>query len=143
MAESCTGGLIAASITNVSGASVVFHASLVTYSNTAKMRLLGVPEEHLLAHGAVSGEVAEAMTQGVLLHTDVDIALSVTGIAGPGGGSEEKPVGTVWFGCQLSGDLPVSICKHFEGDRASVREQSVEFALVMLHGMVEGFEGSK
>jgi PncC family amidohydrolase len=97
-AESCTGGLIGAEITSVSGSSDYYTHGYVTYSNEAKMEALGVPEEGIRAHGAVSEAVARAMAEGARVRSGADIGISVTGIAGPGGGTEQKPVGTVWFG---------------------------------------------
>ena len=100
-AESCTGGLIAAALTHIAGSSAIVECGFVTYSNAAKTRLLGVSAELIAQHGAVSEPVAAAMAQGALIHSDATIAISVTGIAGPGGGSVEKPVGLVWFGRAL------------------------------------------
>ncbi len=98
-AESCTGGLVAAAITDVAGSSAVLDRGFVTYSNAAKTEMLGVTTQLLLAHGAVSAEVAHAMAEGALQHSHADISVSITGIAGPGGGSELKPVGLVHFAC--------------------------------------------
>ena len=132
LAESCTGGMVAASITDIPGSSKVLEASLVTYSNSAKMKLLKVPAELLDNFGAVSSEVAKAMVQGVFAAVNVDIAVSVTGIAGPDGGSAAKPVGTIWFGCgQKDGEI-ITDCMHFVGDRTEIRRQSVLHALKML-----------
>jgi len=120
-AESCTGGLIAACLTEISGSSDVVERGFVTYSNEAKSELLGVPAEAIRAHGAVSAEVAQAMAEGALAHSRAQVAVSVTGVAGPGGGSEEKPVGLVHFGLAVSGK-PAQ-CHHeiFEGDRGAIR----------------------
>ncbi len=128
-AESCTGGLIAKQLTDVAGSSAWFERGLVSYSNLAKMELLGVPEELLAAHGAVSGETAAAMARGILRACPVDWGLAVTGIAGPGGGSEDKPVGTVWIAWIHRGHGPDAHCFHFDGNRESVREQSAQAAL--------------
>lgn len=130
-AESCTGGLIAAAITGVPGASSVFTHGFVTYANTAKTQMLGVPEQLLITHGAVSEPVARAMAQGAQARAATDYALSTTGIAGPDGGTTEKPVGTVWFG--LAGPTGTTTYhKLFQGDRESVRLQAVSFALALL-----------
>ncbi|MEM7244909.1 MAG: nicotinamide-nucleotide amidohydrolase family protein [Acidobacteriota bacterium] len=130
--ESCTGGGIAAAITSVPGSSEIFKRGLVTYSNDAKQQLLGVPAELLAEHGAVSRPVAEAMAVGGRLATESDFCLSVTGIAGPGGGSEEKPVGLVHFGLSLPDGTVVHREKVFEGDRGQVRARSVAHALDLL-----------
>jgi nicotinamide-nucleotide amidase len=130
-AESCTGGLIAAAITEIPGSSAVFGTGFVTYSNAAKMALLGVPAALIEAHGAVCEAVARRMAEGALRAAGADIAVSVTGIAGPDGGSAGKPVGTVWFA--LAARREVSAAgKLFQGDRASIRAQSVAFALEMM-----------
>lgn len=127
-AESCTGGLIAAAITDISGASSVFNQGFITYSNTAKHDVLNVQETTLDTYGAVSAECAKEMAIGALTAARADIAISVTGIAGPGGGSAEKPVGLVYIGIATQGG--VSVTKHhFDGDRQSVREQTVQEAL--------------
>ena len=132
-AESCTGGLVACAITDVAGASEVFDRGFVTYSNAAKIEMLGVPAETLAAHGAVSAEVARAMALGALAHSNADIAVAVTGIAGPGGGTAEKPVGLVHFACARKG----AGVDHFERrfgalTREAIREASVFQALDML-----------
>ena len=130
-AESCTGGLIAAALTHIAGSSDVVDRGFVTYSNEAKMQMLGVPSAMIAIHGAVSQPVAAAMAEGALANSVADIALSVTGIAGPGGGSPEKPVGLVWFGCALRGGSTETISHVFPGDRAAVRAQTVATALAM------------
>ena len=132
-AESCTGGMIAAAITDVAGASAVLDRGLVTYSNHAKMDLLGVPEKTLEAHGAVSMQTAAAMASGALASSPgAGLAVAVTGIAGPGGGSSEKPVGLVWFGI-ADGSGAVRTIRHvFSGDRAAIRNQAVLTALNLL-----------
>ena len=127
-AESCTGGLIAAACTELAGSSDWFERGFVTYSNAAKTELLGVPAALIEAHGAVSEPVARAMAQGALARSAAQLALSVTGIAGPGGGSSAKPVGTVWFGLALPGRVWTD-CRRFDGDRAAVRRASVAHAL--------------
>jgi len=133
IAESCTGGLIAAALTGVPGASKVFERGWVTYSNRAKREELGVSAEILEAHGAVSGEVAIAMAKGALTRAGTDVALSVTGIAGPEGGSPEKPVGTVWF-CVANSASTNTGRRIFPGNRAAVRAAAVRFALGLLEG---------
>jgi nicotinamide-nucleotide amidase len=131
-AESCTGGLIAASLTAVAGSSDVFERGWVTYSNQAKSESLGVPSELIAEKGAVSLEVAEAMAKGALHHSQADVAVSVTGVAGPGGGSEEKPVGLVFIGlARKDGWSQVERCV-FPGDRDAVRAHTVARALAHL-----------
>ena len=129
VAESCTGGLLASTLTDIAGASDWFDQSWVTYANDAKTRVLGVTPDTLERKGAVSAEVAIQMASGALARSTADIALSVTGIAGPGGGSEEKPVGTVYMAWQFPGREAVSERFHFHGDREEVRRQSVATAL--------------
>lgn len=128
LAESCTGGMIAETITNVAGASDIFYGSAVTYVNSAKEHILGVARETLEKHGAVSSECAEEMACGARRVYGADVAMSVTGIAGPGGGSEAKPVGTVWFGLATK-DGAETFRRRFDGDRAAVRRQTVEEVL--------------
>ncbi len=124
-AESCTGGLIAGVLTDVPGASAVVERGFVTYSNEAKQEMLGVPEDLISSHGAVSEPVAQAMAAGALERSHADVTLSVTGIAGPDGGSDEKPVGLVWFGLAGPGDASSTFHREFDGDRAEVRAQAV------------------
>ena len=124
LAESCTGGMIAETITNVAGASDIFYGSAVTYVNSAKEHILGVARETLEKHGAVSSECAAGMADGARRVYGADVAMSVTGIAGPGGGSEAKPVGTVWFGLATK-DGVETFRRRFDGDRAAVRRQTV------------------
>ena len=132
-AESCTGGLIAGTLTAIAGSSDVYDRGWVTYSNEAKREQLGVPSMVLEARGAVSGEVAEAMAKGALHRSQADVAVSVTGIAGPGGGSAEKPVGLVYIGlARKDGWSQVERCQ-FDGDRDSIRRQTVTRALTHLH----------
>jgi nicotinamide-nucleotide amidase len=127
--ESCTGGLIAQALTETPGSSQWFDRGFVTYTNEAKTELVGVPASLIAGHGAVSEPVASAMAEGALARSRAWIALSVTGIAGPGGGSPAKPVGTVCFGWALP-DEPVRVLtRRFEGDRSSVRRQAAAFAL--------------
>ena len=129
-AESCTGGLVSGRIVNASGASEVFHQSFVTYSNEAKKKLLGVDEETLASVGAVSEETAAQMAEGAAKAAHAQVALSVTGVAGPDGGTPEKPVGLVYIGCHCFGVTTVE--KHlFAGGRQKVREASVEAALIL------------
>lgn len=129
-AESCTGGLIIATLTEIPGSSSMVDRGFVTYSNEAKMEMLGVSQSTLDAHGAVSEETALEMAAGALENSRAGIALSVTGIAGPDGGSAEKPVGLVWFGLGLSGQAPVARKRQFENrGRQYVREQTVRTAL--------------
>jgi nicotinamide-nucleotide amidase len=132
-AESCTGGLIAGTLTAIAGSSDVYDRGWVTYSNEAKREQLGVPSMVLEARGAVSSEVAEAMAKGALHRSLAHVAVSVTGIAGPGGGSPEKPVGLVYIGlARKDGWSQVERCE-FKGDRDAVREQTVARALTHLH----------
>lgn len=128
-AESCTGGGVAQAVTSIPGSSAWFDCSLVTYSNAAKQRLLGVKAETLATHGAVSEETAIEMAEGVLAHSDADLSVAITGIAGPDGGTLEKPVGTVWFAFGKRGDITRTALIHFTGDRNAIREQAVIFAL--------------
>jgi nicotinamide-nucleotide amidase len=132
-AESCTGGLLAAACTELAGSSDWFERGVVSYSNRAKVALLGVPQSLIDAHGAVSEAVARAMVEGIANSSGADLAASVTGIAGPAGGTATKPVGTVWFGFAVrhrDGTLEVgSEHRRFDGDRAQVRAASVLHAL--------------
>jgi nicotinamide-nucleotide amidase len=127
-AESCTGGLIAAACTDLAGSSDWFERGFVTYSNEAKTELLGVDAALIEAHGAVSEVVARAMAFGAVRHSRARVSVAVTGIAGPTGGSPDKPVGTVWFGFMVDG-LLTSELRRFDGDRAAVRAATVEYAL--------------
>lgn len=129
-AESCTGGLIVASLTDIGGSSDVVDRGFITYSNEAKHAMLGIPMEVIAAHGAVSEEVALAMAAGALQHSRAGIAVAVTGVAGPGGGSAAKPVGLVWFGVALKGQAPQAVRHVFpDQGRASIRQNAVETAL--------------
>ncbi len=130
-AESCTGGLVAAACTELSGSSDWFERGFVTYSNAAKTDALGVPAALIEAHGAVSEPVARAMAAGALAHSAARCALAVTGVAGPTGGSADKPVGTVWFGWSTPAGV-ASERRRFDGDRAAVRAQAVRHALAGL-----------
>lgn len=127
-AESCSGGLIAARCTDLSGSSNWFERGLVSYSNEAKTELLGVPAELIARHGAVSEPVVRAMAEGALRHGHAQASVAVTGVAGPTGGSADKPVGMVWFGWCVAGVLS-SECQRFAGDRQAVREATVAHAL--------------
>lgn len=128
-AESCTGGLIAACLTEIAGSSDVVERGFVTYSNEAKAELLGVPAALIADKGAVSAEVAEAMAQGALARSHADAAVSVTGVAGPGGGTAAKPVGLVYLGACRRGGQPRHVRRVFAGDRAAVRRAALEEAL--------------
>ncbi len=127
-AESCTGGLIAAACTDLAGSSEWFERGFVTYSNAAKTELLGVDEQLIEQHGAVSEPVANAMALGAVLHSRAEVAVAVTGIAGPSGGAPDKPVGTVWFGWSIQGVVHTEM-KIYSGDRAAVRVAAVQHAL--------------
>ena len=136
-AESCTGGLIAAACTELAGSSDWFECGFVSYSNAAKSTMLGVPMSLIEAHGAVSEPVAVAMAQGALARCAAQWAVAVTGIAGPGGGTPNKPVGTVWVSWAQQDGLARAQCFQFQGDRQSVREQTVHHALQGLLSLVQ------
>lgn len=137
-AESCTGGLVAAALTHHAGSSEMVEGGFVTYSNAMKTALLGVPPTLLARHGAVSAEVAASMARGALAHApDADLAVSITGIAGPGGETPEKPIGLVWFGAIRRDGEGSTVSRHFAGDRETVRRQAVEQALDLLAGLTE------
>jgi nicotinamide-nucleotide amidase len=131
-AESCTGGMIAASLTDIAGSSDVVERGFVTYSNEAKTDLLGVPAALITQYGAVSEPVARAMVEGALARAPVELAVSVTGVAGPSGGSAEKPVGLVHFGAARKGRPVVTQHSLFTGDRDSVRAQATRRALELM-----------
>ena len=135
-AESCTGGLIAKTFTDLAGSSDWFERGFVTYSNAAKSEMLGVPVSVIDDYGAVSEPVANAMASGALQHSEADFAIAVTGVAGPGGGSAEKPVGTVWIAVATDGYLE-SRCHQFDGDREAVREATLVTGLNMLLSLVD------
>lgn len=137
-AESCTGGLLSATITHKAGASNIFERGFITYSNDAKTELLGVPATLLEQHGAVSEEVAEAMAKGALENSNAGLAVSITGVAGPDGGSDEKPVGTVFFGYALKEGSSGALEHHFEGERKVVQVQAATTALKSLITILEG-----
>ncbi len=135
-AESCTGGMIAAACTDLGGSSAWFERGFVTYSNAAKTELLGVPADLITQHGAVSDAVVRAMVQGAIARSHAQVAVAVTGVAGPTGGSAAKPVGTVWFGFATpSGVVTEMLC--FEGDRAAVRTATVCHALTRLLALLK------
>ena len=132
-AESATGGLIAAVLTAIAGSSDVLDRGFVTYSNEAKSELLGVPPELIRAVGVVSGPVVQAMAQGALQRSRATIAISVTGIAGPGGGSAEKPIGLVWFGLAQRQRPVTADHQVFPGDRTAIRLAAVRHAFALIH----------
>jgi len=136
-AESCTGGLIAGLLTEIAGSSDVVDRGFVTYSNAAKEEMLGVARDLLVAHGAVSEPVAAAMAQGALAHSNAQVSVAVTGIAGPGGGSAEKPVGLVYIAAMREGGTAV-VERHLFGDigREQVRLATVEAALTLLKSLI-------
>jgi nicotinamide-nucleotide amidase len=131
-AESCTGGLVAGALTAIAGSSDVVERGFVTYSNEAKSELLGVPSEIISAHGAVSAETAAAMAQGAVARAPVDLAISVAGIAGPGGATSTKPVGLVLFGLARRDGACRTESRVFAGDRSAVRQGALEVALKLL-----------
>lgn len=137
-AESCTGGMIAAACTDLAGSSNWFERGFVTYSNDAKTEMLGVDAALIKQHGAVSEAIVRAMASGALNHSEAQVAVAVTGVAGPTGGSFEKPVGTVWFGFALpglSGPVVSEVCQ-LDGDRAAVRMATVQHALRRLAALL-------
>ncbi|WP_249661412.1 CinA family protein [Variovorax sp. PCZ-1] len=138
-AESCTGGMISAACTDLAGSSNWFERGFVTYSNEAKTELLGVDAALITAHGAVSEAVARAMAFGAIRHSLAQVSIAVTGVAGPTGGSVAKPVGTVWFGFSVQGQL-YSEMMRFDGDRAAVRSQTVVHALQRVLGLLSAGE---
>lgn len=127
-AESCTGGQIAAACTDLAGSSLWFDRGFVTYSNAAKTEMLGVPAALIATHGAVSEAVVRAMAQGAVAHSQAQVSVAVSGVAGPSGGSAEKPVGTVWLAWCVPGAVHSAV-HHFPGDRAAVRAQTTVLAL--------------
>lgn len=141
-AESCTGGMLSGRLINVAGISEVYKAGYVTYSNKAKRRLLGVRKTTLAKYGAVSAQVAEEMVKGVAMEAKTDVAVSVTGIAGPDGGTKEKPVGLVYIACQVCGK-PVVKEYHFKGNRAIVRESAAANALILMRKCILEYYGKK
>ena len=137
-AESCTGGLVAATLTAIAGSSDVVERAFVTYANEAKREMLGVPWDALLGYGAVSDPVARAMAAGALARSDADLAVSVTGVAGPGGGTSDKPVGLVHLAAVRKGGDIIAERHVFPGDRDAIRRVSVLTALTMLASLAEG-----
>lgn len=137
-AESCTGGLVAGAVTDIAGSSTWFERGFVTYTNQAKHEMLGVPADTLTEFGAVSEQTVRAMAQGALRHSSAQIAVAISGVAGPDGGTSAKPVGLVWFAVAVSEpELKITvISRHFSGDRAEVRCQAVAFALQCLSDQV-------
>ncbi len=135
-AESCTGGLLAATCTELAGSSHWFERGFVTYSNAAKCELLGVEATLIERHGAVSEAVVRAMAKGALANAHAQVAIAVTGVAGPGGGSADKPVGTVWLAWATPMDV-ISELKRFDGDRAAVRRATVDHALTRLTELLQ------
>lgn len=133
-AESCTGGWIAKTLTDIPGSSAWFDCGMVVYSYEAKQALLGVNPHTLEQHGAVSRETVVEMVSGALVHSAASLAVAVTGIAGPGGGTPDKPVGTVWIAWKRRGGYPHAAIHHFEGDREAIRRQTV---MAALEGLVE------
>ena len=141
-AESCTGGLIAGACTDLAGSSAWFERGFVTYSNEAKAESLGVDAALIAAHGAVSEPVARAMAEGALTHSRAQVSVAVTGVAGPTGGSADKPVGTVWFGWLVDGRVRTER-RRFDGDRAAVRLATVHHALQNLVTLLRARPGTK
>ena len=135
-AESCTGGMIAAALVNVAGVSDVFEEGYVTYANSAKHKLLGVEESALQNYGAVSSQVARQMAEGAAKQAKAEAAVAVTGIAGPDGGTPEKPVGLVYIGCSVKGKTVVTE-NHFKGDRLEIRRQTAQAALELLYNCLD------
>ncbi len=141
-AESCTGGLVAAALTDIAGSSDVVECGFVTYSNAAKQKLLGVPAATLTRHGAVSRETAAAMAKGALKNSPADLAVAITGIAGPGGGSKRKPVGLVYFAAADRAGRSIARRRRFgKIGRAKVRSRSVAEALSLLEALAEKASG--
>lgn len=136
-AESCTGGGLSYWLTSIAGSSAWFDRGFVTYSNAAKIALLDVPEETIQTFGAVSEETARAMAEGGLQKSQTDICMATTGIAGPGGGTVDKPVGTVWMAIAIKGQPTVSLLEVFAGDRATVREKTILYLLEKLADILQ------
>jgi nicotinamide-nucleotide amidase len=135
-AESCSGGMVAAACTDLAGSSAWFERGFVTYSNAAKIQQLGIDTALINQHGAVSEAVASAMAQGALLHSIAHVALAIPGVAGPAGGTLDKPVGTVWFAWAMPEGIHSEL-RHFEGDRAAVRQASALHSLLGLLSLIE------
>ncbi|RFC33412.1 MAG: nicotinamide-nucleotide amidase [Candidatus Nitrotoga sp. SPKER] len=140
-AESCTGGAVASAITDIAGSSEWFERGFITYSNEAKREMLGVAQDTLMRYGAVSEAVVREMIAGALHHSHAQVVLAVSGIAGPAGGTPDKPVGTVWFAWEIKGGQCIACLHHFSGNRAEIRTQSVGVALQgvlqLLHQVTE------
>ncbi|MBP6216582.1 MAG: CinA family protein [Luteimonas sp.] len=137
-AESCTGGWIAKTVTDIAGSSEWFDCGMVVYSYEAKQAMLGVHPQTLETHGAVSRETAIEMVSGALVYSGASIAVAVTGIAGPGGGAPDKPVGTVWIAWKRRGGYALAELFHFDGDRDAIRRQTVAIAMQGLRRQVDG-----
>jgi len=137
-AESCTGGLVAAALTAIAGSSDVVERGFVTYSNDAKMELLGVPADTIAAHGAVSAQTAAAMARGAVARSSVDLAVSITGVVGPGGGTPQKPVGLVYLGVARKDGAARVERRIFPGDRGEIRQAAVVLALELLQSEAAG-----
>ncbi len=135
-AESCTGGMIAAAITDIAGASAIFDRGFVTYSNLAKQQMLGIPMSMITQYGAVSAQIAQAMAEGALHYSNADISIATTGIAGPSGGGEHKPVGTVFIASARRGGSCIVTRYLFAGDRLTIRQQTVVAAVNMLNKQI-------
>ena len=131
LAESCTGGLVCATLTELAGSSEWFERGYITYSNEAKTECIGVPALLIESHGAVSEQVAKAMAEGARINSGSNVAISITGIAGPSGGSAAKPVGTICFGWSTENQT-LTKTMHFDGDRQMIRQQAAEFAMTEL-----------
>ena len=131
LAESCTGGLVCATLTELAGSSEWFERGYITYSNEAKAECLDVPPQLIESHGAVSEQVAKAMAEGARINSGSNVAISITGVAGPSGGSAEKPVGTVCFGWATENQT-LTKTMHFAGNRQTIRQQAAQFALTEL-----------
>lgn len=134
-AESCTGGLVAATLVSIPGASAVLNESYITYSNEAKHRILGVKNETLEAYGAVSEQTAAEMALGVAKTANANVGIATTGIAGPDGGTQEKPVGLVYIACSVNGEVKVTK-NYFTGDRQAVRKQAVIIAMTIVNDRI-------
>ena len=134
-AESCTGGMLSSRIIDVAGVSDVYKAGFVTYANEAKQKLIGVKEETLKQFGAVSEQTAKEMVAGTLKAAEADVAVAITGIAGPGGGTKEKPVGLVYIACGSAENIVVERCL-FSGTRSEIRQASADHALGMLYAKI-------
>ncbi|MEI2385742.1 CinA family protein [Breoghania sp. JC706] len=141
-AESCTGGLVSAALTEIEGSSTVFERGYITYSNEAKMEMLGVAQDMLAEHGAVSAVVAKAMAEGAVRHSNADIAVSITGIAGPGGGSADKPVGLVHFAiASRHAETTHSVRSFSDLGRSSIRTAAAGYALQLISNSIDSFRG--